>query len=58
MNHLIADNLDWVEPGFGTLEDWAGRQENQKIRKFTDEDGFEATWISTVDGPPGDDIDA
>lgn len=54
VNHLISDNLDWVEPGFGTLEDWARRQADQKVHKYTDEDGVEATWISRADALPAD----
>lgn len=37
-----------VEPGFGSLEDWAGREANLKVQKFTDPDGVAATWISEI----------
>lgn len=44
-NHLIADNLSWVHPGFGSLEEWAERQEDRVVTRITDADGVQATWI-------------
>ncbi|KAJ1632355.1 DNL zinc finger-domain-containing protein [Pavlovales sp. CCMP2436] len=46
-HHLIADHLAWVNPGFGSLEDYMSTREDQKIIKFKDADsGYQATWIT------------
>ncbi|KAG8464845.1 hypothetical protein KFE25_010213 [Diacronema lutheri] len=55
-NHLIADHLGWVERDFGSLEDWAERQTDQQVSKYTDDDGVQATWISSVEGLPPPDL--
>jgi hypothetical protein len=44
-----------VDPGFGSLEDYMSKREDQTIRKFKDADtGYQATWISATP-PPEDD---
>lgn len=44
--HLIADHLAWVHPGFGTIEDYAHRQDDQVVTTMTDAEGVRATWIN------------
>jgi len=51
-----AQAASQVERDFGSLEDWAERQTDQQVSKYTDDDGVQATWISSVEGLPPPDL--